>query len=88
MESNIANVKIIIGKQLIERDGFMNSGSWKQEKRPVLHIPLSPVEIVLEIAAVAGIVFTIFTAIQAWPVLPNIIPTHFGASGKIGRAHV
>ncbi len=60
----------------------MKSSSWN-EKRPVLHIPLSPMEKVLEIIAVLGLVITILVIIQAWPILPNRFPTHFGASGKV-----
>ncbi|PKM78285.1 MAG: hypothetical protein CVU90_03220 [Firmicutes bacterium HGW-Firmicutes-15] len=60
----------------------MISGSWK-EKRPILHIPLSPMEIALEIIAALGMVFSFFIIIQVWPILPDTIPTHFGASGKV-----
>jgi uncharacterized membrane protein len=60
----------------------MKSNIWKTEKRPVLDIPLSSMEIIIEITAVLGMFFSIYIIIQSWAILPNTIPTHFGPSGK------
>lgn len=55
---------------------------WKRKnKQPVLSIPLTPAEMVLETVAVIGILFTIFISVNAWPTLPDLIPCHFGFSG-------
>ncbi len=54
----------------------------RRSKRPVLHIPRSQMEAVLEIATAIGILFWAFVLMQSWSSLPDSIPSHFGPSGK------
>lgn len=44
-------------------------------------IPLSQMELFLEIAAAMGILFSLTILIRSWNMLPDIVPTHFGISG-------
>lgn len=60
----------------------MRSNFRKAEPRPVISIPLSSVELALEIIAMAGLIFILYVAAHFWSVLPQTIPTHFGSSGK------
>lgn len=53
-----------------------------QEKRPVLSLPLSPVEIAFEALAFAGLLCFAYLLWHYWPLLPEIIPTHFGIGGQ------
>jgi len=59
----------------------MQLGSWQPEKRPVLHIPFTPMEKMLELVAAVGVMVTLVLVYQSWPLLPNLIPTHFSMSG-------
>ena len=52
------------------------------QKRPVLNLPLSPLEKIAEVIAGGGVLFTIFILLQAWPTLPESVPRHFNASGE------
>jgi len=61
---------------------MMKSRIWKQEKRPVLDIPLFPLEKTLEFVAAMGLLASVIIIIKFWPILPHTIPTHFGVSGK------
>jgi uncharacterized membrane protein len=45
------------------------------------HIPLSQMEIFLEISAVMGIIFSLLILYRSWSMVPAIVPTHFGISG-------
>jgi len=47
-----------------------------------LNIPFSPLEKTLEVVAALGLVLSIIIVFQSWSMLPDTIPTHFGASGK------
>jgi uncharacterized membrane protein len=49
------------------------------EQKP--YIPLSQMEIFLEIAAAMGLVFGLIILARSWNMLPDIVPTHFGISG-------
>lgn len=42
----------------------------------------SPLELALEIAALAGILCTFLAILQSWGNLPETIPIHFGISGQ------
>lgn len=50
--------------------------------RPVLKIPRSRLEIIIEVIAVLGILAHALLLIHYWPALPDVIPTHFGISGE------
>lgn len=50
-------------------------------KRPILNIPYSQLEVMLEVIAAAGLIVLIVFVIISWPELPDQIPSHFGASG-------
>lgn len=54
----------------------------KLKKRPVLHLPLTPTEKILEVVSGVGLLFIILVPIYYEPILPDSIPQHFGASGK------
>jgi uncharacterized membrane protein len=51
-------------------------------KRPIISLPKSQLETILNLLAIAGLVAVIAVAIRGWSVLPDIIPTHFDFSGK------
>lgn len=57
------------------------NGFWKKNKRPLREIPLSPWDQVLEVLSVILLLVAIFSVIQAWRILPESLPTHFGPSG-------
>lgn len=50
-------------------------------KRPILDIPYSQLEVMLEIISAVGVLVLIIFVIVSWPELPDEIPSHFGASG-------
>lgn len=45
------------------------------------YIPLSQMEIFLEIAAIMGMIFSLLILARTWSMLPEVVPTHFGISG-------
>lgn len=53
-----------------------------ESKRPKLHIPISKLEIILEIIAVIAIILTWGYLIISWSNIPSIIPTHFNTLGQ------
>lgn len=52
-----------------------------EKKRPVLHVPYSTLEKLLEIVAASGIIINLIILIKHYSVLPHTIPTHFNALG-------
>lgn len=44
-------------------------------------IPLSQMEIFLELSAVVGLLFHGLVILKWWAILPSAVPTHFGPSG-------
>lgn len=50
--------------------------------RPVLDIPRTPLETLLEVLAAVGIVATIAMTVWGWSHLPAIIPTHYDVAGR------
>jgi hypothetical protein len=50
--------------------------------RPVLLLNRSPVDILLEILAGAGLVWMLGTVILSWSSLPVSVPSYFGAGGE------
>lgn len=60
---------------------MFNKNSPKHRKRPVLDIPYSKLEVIIEAIAAVGIL-TMFVLIGVWwSKLPDQIPSHFGAAG-------
>ena len=53
-----------------------------RNNRPILPIERSPLELFLEIIAFLGVLAGIIIIAKYWPVLPDIIPVHFGITGK------
>jgi uncharacterized membrane protein len=51
-------------------------------RRPILHIPRSPLERNIEILAVLGIAAIIALTIWAWFILPPVVPTHYNLAGR------
>lgn len=50
--------------------------------RPALHVPRSPLESLLELATVIGVIGTIALTIWGWMILPSTIPTHYNIVGQ------
>lgn len=53
----------------------------KNRSRPVLHLPRTPLETLLGVLTVFGLIAVIAVTAWGWLILPAIIPTHFGFSG-------
>ena len=51
-------------------------------KRPVIRVPLTPTERVLELVSVIGLLLHLFLVTQYWHTLPARVPSHYGPSGK------
>jgi hypothetical protein len=49
----------------------------QKQKRPILKIHRSCLEIVLEVLAILGILIHALLLVYYWPALPETIPTHF-----------
>lgn len=56
--------------------------SKKNNKRPVLKLPLTGWEKGLEVLSVLGVLFVFLLVYQSWGILPDRIPTHFGFTGQ------
>ncbi|HEX2911687.1 MAG TPA: DUF1648 domain-containing protein [Chloroflexia bacterium] len=52
-------------------------------KRPILKIPLSSTERLLGLITALVVALTFINVFAAWSNLPDIIPTHYNAAGKI-----
>jgi len=52
-----------------------------EKKRPIIHIPYSILEKLLEVTAALGIIINLIILIKFFSMLPNTIPTHFDAAG-------
>lgn len=50
-------------------------------QRPILTIARSPVDLALDVVAIAGIVVLLLLTLQSWT-MPNTIPVHFNVAGK------
>jgi len=53
----------------------------RNRSRPVLHLPRTPFEALLEVLTVLGIITVIAMTVWGYFALPAIIPTHYGISG-------
>ena len=53
----------------------------RNRSRPVLHLPRTPFEKLLEALTALGVITVIAMAIWGYFTLPAIIPTHYGLSG-------
>lgn len=51
--------------------------------RPKLPQPLTTLDWLMEIGALAGITVTALILAVAWPSLPRTVPMHFGPSGRV-----
>lgn len=51
-------------------------------KRPVIKLPITLTEIIFEIVGIIAIFSMLLILARYWPGLPEVIPTHFGFSGK------
>jgi len=54
----------------------------KHTERTKINPPLSTLDIVVEGLAAVGVIIMFAHLIMAWSSLPDMAPTHFGASGK------
>lgn len=52
------------------------------QKQPKIKLPFSRLELGLEAAAIAGIVFMVLMIIKLWAILPATIPSHFNGAGQ------
>lgn len=57
------------------------SKTGNKNKRPVIKLPLTNTEKVLEIISGIGILLIFILTAASWRIMPEQIPTHFGASG-------
>lgn len=55
--------------------------SYNSRRRPVIELPLTTSEIMLEISGVITILTTFFLLARYWAILPVKIPTHFNFTG-------
>ncbi|MBW4618170.1 MAG: DUF1648 domain-containing protein [Cyanosarcina radialis HA8281-LM2] len=53
-----------------------------KSQRPIISLPKSQQETILNLVAIAGLVAVFTIAIRGWSVLPETIPTHFDIAGK------
>ncbi len=53
----------------------------RNRSRPVLHLPRTPFEKLLEALTALGIIAVLAMTVWGWLTLPEIIPTHYGLSG-------
>ncbi len=53
----------------------------RKRSRPVLHLPRTPLEVLLEALTVFGIIAITAMTAWGWFILPAIIPTHYGLLG-------
>ncbi len=53
----------------------------RNRSRPVLHLPRTPFETLLEALTALGIITILAMTVWGWLTLPAIIPTHYGISG-------
>jgi len=51
-------------------------------KRPVLDLPPTSTDIVLEILSALGMLVLVYLFVHAWATLPETIPTHFDIHGE------
>jgi uncharacterized membrane protein len=54
----------------------------KKQSRPVISLPRTPLDVLLEVFAVLGTITVIAMTAWGWRILPAIIPTHYGLSGE------
>lgn len=66
----------------MEGQASVTGGPKRPAKRPVLDLPLTPREIVLEILAVLGVGVMVYLVVDSWSTLPESIPTHFNVQGE------
>lgn len=50
--------------------------------RPILNIPYSSSEVIVEILSILGLLFAVVVIIINWSMLPIRVPTHFGLVGQ------
>lgn len=55
----------------------------RASNRPVIAVPLSPTDTVVEAASLVALVASLLIVAYYWPKLPETIPTHSGFSGRI-----
>lgn len=54
----------------------------ERKRRPAIRSPLSPLEIGIEVVALASIALSIYLTAHAWAALPARIPGHFNLAGQ------
>jgi uncharacterized membrane protein len=53
-----------------------------KQSRPVISLPRTPLEVLLEVFAALGIMTVSAMTAWGWQILPATIPTHYGLSGE------
>lgn len=53
-----------------------------QNKRPIIKIPRSPIQVVVEIGSLTGIFAAFMLLVIMWSYMPDQIPKHFGFNGQ------
>lgn len=55
--------------------------SAKKSDRPILRLPFTRFELILEFIAAISLIFMLGTLISSWSSIPEIIPKHYGITG-------
>lgn len=55
--------------------------NYKAADRPIIKLPLTGYEKILEILSGLGVLFCVIITVAAWRIIPAEIPTHFGGTG-------
>ena len=55
---------------------------YSQNKRPIIKIPRSPLEVAVEIGSLIGLLAVFGILVMIWSDIPNRIPQHFGFTGQ------
>ena len=53
-----------------------------KDKKPIIKIPMTLMEIIAEVVALIGLLLPIIYIAALWSKIPDIVPTHFGISGQ------
>jgi len=57
--------------------------SEKKSVRPIIKLPFTSTELILECIAVISLIFMIGTLISSWSSISEVVPKHFGPTGEI-----
>jgi len=67
----------------IVRQPDRNRSKPAHQPGPRIKIPITPLEFLLELVSILGLVIAALILIKLWPDLPASIPKHFGPTGEV-----